>query len=122
MRPGATIMSSFLFNVALILLATTACIQFCATAFSAYANGTAILNIYGDTLTNLQVRVYASQGSKPWYSCAFEMLLLCGLHGQLTSTASSSTGPVLALHKQRLHLCPPRLCGPHAALPYRAWA
>lgn len=56
-------MSSFLFNVALILLATTACIQFCATAFSAYANNTTILDIYGNTLTNLQVRRGHSSGA-----------------------------------------------------------
>ena len=47
-------MSSFLFNVALILLATTAVIQFCTTAFAAYASGTQILNLYGNTLTNLE--------------------------------------------------------------------
>lgn len=48
MRPGATIMSSFLFNIALILIATTASIQFCATAFAQYADGTEILNIFGN--------------------------------------------------------------------------
>ena len=47
-------MSSFLFNVALILLATTACIQFAASAFALYANGTAILDIYGNTLRSLE--------------------------------------------------------------------
>jgi hypothetical protein len=50
MRAGATVMSSFLFNVALILLASTATIQFAATAFALYANGTAILDIYGNTV------------------------------------------------------------------------
>jgi LMBR1 domain-containing protein 1 len=54
MRKGATIMSSFLFNVALILLATTATIQFCATAFALYADGTAINDIYGNQLTSIQ--------------------------------------------------------------------
>ena len=34
MRPGATIMSSFLFNIALILLATTATIQFAQESFA----------------------------------------------------------------------------------------
>lgn len=53
-RQGATMMSSFLFNVALILLATTACIQFAASAFALYANGTAILDIYGNTLRSIE--------------------------------------------------------------------
>ena len=48
MRPGATVMSSFLFNIALILLATTAVIQFCAEAFAEYADGTDILKIFGN--------------------------------------------------------------------------
>lgn len=56
MRPGATLMSSFLFNVALILLATTATIQFCAAAFQLYADGTAVLDIFGNQLTAIQVR------------------------------------------------------------------
>ena len=47
MKYGATLMSSFLFNVALVLLSTTAAIQFCAQAFSQYANETAIANIFG---------------------------------------------------------------------------
>lgn len=54
MRPGATIMSSFLFNIALILLATTATIQFCVAAFSLYADGTAVLDIFGNQLTSMQ--------------------------------------------------------------------
>jgi LMBR1 domain-containing protein 1 len=49
-RKGATVMSSFLFNVALILVATTATIQFAATAFALYANNTTILNIFGNTV------------------------------------------------------------------------
>jgi LMBR1 domain-containing protein 1 len=53
-KQGATMMSSFLFNVALILLASTACIQFAASAFALYANGTAILDIYGNQLKSLQ--------------------------------------------------------------------
>lgn len=53
MRPGATVMSSFLFNVALILLATTATIQFCTAAFALYADGTSINDIYGAQLTSI---------------------------------------------------------------------
>jgi len=53
-KQGATMTSSFLFNVALILLASTACIQFAASAFALYANGTAILQIYGSQLKSLE--------------------------------------------------------------------
>ena len=47
MKPGATLMSSFLFNVALILLSTNAAIQFCQQCFALYANETAIFQIWG---------------------------------------------------------------------------
>jgi len=47
MKVGATLMSSFLFNVALVLLATQAAIQFCAQAFELYANNSAIQKIWG---------------------------------------------------------------------------
>lgn len=48
MKVGATLMSSFLFNVALVLLASTAVIQFCSQAFSLYAYQTAIYEIFSD--------------------------------------------------------------------------
>ena len=48
MKPGATLMSDFLFNVALVLLATNAAIQFCAQAFALYANESAIHDIWGN--------------------------------------------------------------------------
>jgi hypothetical protein len=51
-RVGATLMSSFLVNTALILAMSCAVIQFCASAFSAYANSSIIFNIFGS-----QVRV-----------------------------------------------------------------
>jgi len=66
MRKGATLMSSFLFNVGLILLATTAAIQFCATAFSLYADGTAVLDIFGNQLTSLQVGGGVALGCRAW--------------------------------------------------------
>ena len=47
MKYGATLMSSFLFNTGLVLLATNAAIQFCAQAFALYANETAIQQIWG---------------------------------------------------------------------------
>jgi hypothetical protein len=51
MKPGATLMNDFLFNVGLVLLATNAAIQFCAQAFALYANGTAIHEIWGDQVS-----------------------------------------------------------------------
>ena len=47
MKHGRTMMSSFLFNVALILLATTASIQFSTQCFARYAQGTRIYQIFG---------------------------------------------------------------------------
>lgn len=46
-RVGATLMSSFLVNTALILAMSCAVIQFCASAFSAYANASMIFGIFG---------------------------------------------------------------------------
>lgn len=46
MRRGATLMSSILFNVALVLVACLAVIQFCAQAFALYAYETAIYEIF----------------------------------------------------------------------------
>lgn len=46
MRRGATVMSSILFNVALVLIACLAAIQLCAQAFSLYAYETAIYEIF----------------------------------------------------------------------------
>ena len=52
MKPGGTLMSSMLFNTALVLLATNAAIQFCAQAFALYSSQSAIQAIWGD-----QVRI-----------------------------------------------------------------
>eukprot|EP00963_Diacronema_lutheri_P007456 scaffold649_cov347-Pavlova_lutheri.AAC.95 len=54
MRVGGTLMSSFLFNVALILLSTFAILQFSATAYSEYANNTAIFDIFTVETNNMQ--------------------------------------------------------------------
>ncbi len=48
MRPGATMMSSFLVNVALILAMSSAVTQFCAQAFASYASNTIIFEIFGN--------------------------------------------------------------------------
>lgn len=67
MKLGATLMSSFLFNTALVLLATTAAIQFCSQAFSLYANETAIYQIFGNQVrlpSGLYVKSYVRQVSR----------------------------------------------------------
>ena len=51
---GATMMSSFLVNSALILLASSAVVQFCATAFESYAQQTSIQEIFGNDIYHLQ--------------------------------------------------------------------
>ena len=54
-KRGATVMSSFLFNIALLLIATTATIQFAATAFALYANNSTIYSIFGNTVCDLMI-------------------------------------------------------------------
>lgn len=54
MKWGATLMNSFLFNVALILLCSISVIQFCASAFAYYAQATAAEEIFGHTLQSLR--------------------------------------------------------------------
>jgi hypothetical protein len=53
MRVGATMMSSFLVNVAIILTMSAAVIQFCSQAFAVYANNTAIADIFGNQVCAL---------------------------------------------------------------------
>lgn len=54
MKWGGTLMNSFLFNVALILLCSISVIQFCSTAFAYYAQATAAQEIFGHTLQSLR--------------------------------------------------------------------
>lgn len=54
MKLGATMMNSFLFNVALILLCSVPIVQFCTTAFALFAHDTAIENIFGVQITHLR--------------------------------------------------------------------
>ena len=54
MQPGTTLMSSFLFNTALIMLCSISIIQFCASAFDEYANETSVDEIFGNQITNLR--------------------------------------------------------------------
>jgi hypothetical protein len=55
MRPGATMMSSFLVNVALILAMSSAVTQFCASAFASYASNTIIFEIFGNDVRAAEV-------------------------------------------------------------------
>jgi hypothetical protein len=50
-RVGATLMSSFLVNTALILAMSSAVIQFCASAFASYANSTQIFDVFGNQVS-----------------------------------------------------------------------
>ena len=47
-RPGATLTSSLLVNVALVLAMSGAVTQFCASAFASYAANTAVFEIFGN--------------------------------------------------------------------------
>lgn len=52
-QPNGTLMNSMLVNSALVLLSSTAVLQFCATAFPIYAFNTAIEEIFGNDIQNL---------------------------------------------------------------------
>jgi len=54
MRPGETMMNSFMFNVMLLLLASVTVVGLCTTAFSLYATQTSISVIYNIGVTNLE--------------------------------------------------------------------
>ena len=54
MKLGGTLMSSFLFNVNLIMLSSIAVIQFCSRAFDGYAAETAVSEIFGGEIENLR--------------------------------------------------------------------
>eukprot|EP00899_Mesostigma_viride_P010788 jgi/Mesvir1/19710/Mv09970-RA.1 len=54
MKVGGTMMSSFLFNVGMILLCSISLVQFCAQAFELYAKETAVDEIFGDEIEHLK--------------------------------------------------------------------
>ena len=54
MKLGGTLMSSFLFNVELIMLSSVAVIQFCTRAFDGYAAETSVSDIFGGEIENLR--------------------------------------------------------------------
>jgi LMBR1 domain-containing protein 1 len=51
---GKTYMSSFLFNIGLVLLCALPVVQFCATSFSGYARNSNIFQIFGVQIENLK--------------------------------------------------------------------
>lgn len=53
MKAGATLMSSMLFNCAIVLVATPAVVSFCAVAFAGLASGSAVSEIYIAQAQNL---------------------------------------------------------------------
>lgn len=60
-RVGATLMSSFLVNTALILAMSTAVIQFCSSAFASYANNTQIFDVFGNQVSHLLLYRYLAK-------------------------------------------------------------
>lgn len=55
---GATLMSAFLVNTAIILTMAPAIIQFCASAFAVYGNRTDIFDIFGNQVGAAADRVW----------------------------------------------------------------
>jgi len=51
---GKTYMSSFMFNLALVLLCSLPVVQFCAEAFSDYARFSTIRQLFGVQIANLK--------------------------------------------------------------------
>ena len=54
MRLNGTLMSSFLFNVGLIMLSSISVIQFCTRAFDGYAAETSVSKIFGEELNHMR--------------------------------------------------------------------
>jgi len=76
-RRGATLMSSFLVNLALVMAAVPAVVQFSATAFGSYAQGTAVFDVFGSTATFLRGLSYVYR-----FNVFIYMLLgVCGISG-----------------------------------------
>ncbi|KAF8067363.1 LIMR family protein [Scenedesmus sp. PABB004] len=69
-RPGATLMSSFLVNTALILAMAGAVIQFAASAFASYASSTHIFDVFGS-----QARARAASRRLPSSAAALRTVM-----------------------------------------------
>ena len=54
MKPGKTYMSSFLFNIGLLLLCALPVVQFCQQAFAGYAANSNIRQMFGTQIQNLK--------------------------------------------------------------------
>ena len=74
-RPGATMMSSLLVNLALVMAAVPAVVQFAAAAFAGYASGTAVFGVFGSTAMFLRGLSYVYRFNVFLYM----MLGVCGI-------------------------------------------
>eukprot|EP01023_Acetabularia_acetabulum_P068553 TRINITY_DN9735_c1_g1_i1.p2 TRINITY_DN9735_c1_g1~~TRINITY_DN9735_c1_g1_i1.p2 ORF type:complete len:215 (+),score=14.29 TRINITY_DN9735_c1_g1_i1:383-1027(+) len=87
MRQHGTLMSSMLVNVGLILLTSTAVIQFCSAAFQLYAQQTAIVDIFGIEILHLKGIRYIFQSNAFVYvmlGIAFLTLIYYMVRGPLS--------------------------------------
>jgi hypothetical protein len=74
---GKTLMSSFLVNLALVMAAVPAVVQFSAAAFAAFAQGTEVHALFGSTAAHLRGLSYVYR-----FNVFVYMLLgVCGLSG-----------------------------------------
>jgi LMBR1 domain-containing protein 1 len=79
MKPGKTYMSSFLFNIGLVMLCAMPVVQFCQEAFSDYAASANIRQIFGVQVQNLKFFVWFWRNNVFVYSM-FIITLLTGLY------------------------------------------
>lgn len=54
MSPGKTLMNSFMFNLAVIMLCCIPVVQFCAQAFQGYARNAAATNLFGVQIQHMK--------------------------------------------------------------------
>lgn len=100
MRVNGTLMSSFLFNVGIIMLSCLAVIQFCAQVFDAYANDTEIEDIFGNQVEHLRGIKYLYVYNVFLIAfCAFAVLSGCWLAVQYSRDPRRGNG----LARRRLH-------------------
>jgi LMBR1 domain-containing protein 1 len=78
MKPGKTYMSSFMFNIALVLLTALPVVQFCQEAFADYAAYSEIRQIFGVQIYNLKFFGWFWQ-SNFFVICFFAIACLTGI-------------------------------------------
>eukprot|EP01059_Diplonema_ambulator_P001182 TRINITY_DN10930_c0_g1_i2.p1 TRINITY_DN10930_c0_g1~~TRINITY_DN10930_c0_g1_i2.p1 ORF type:complete len:471 (+),score=69.73 TRINITY_DN10930_c0_g1_i2:136-1548(+) len=61
MKPGSTLLSSFIFNTILILLASVACVSFCAMSFRQYAANTVVDTLYASYVSKMKYLSYVME-------------------------------------------------------------